>query len=231
MKSKFGSNSTENFLKNSKRKKVIILTIASIFVVLSFAVVNALDYKPIKAITNNNKNSLNNDNSNNTTVNEQSGVFKPTSILLYSIQNQLNHSSAPNELPDYEAGNVGSTTLVSYDEWMKMGGHQPWRRDPFLLVRVVTSNLVPENISPQKDLVDSEGNWTESGNKATNIDGVIIKLISPKDYSLDNPSGATTLTYKLIVPHLGSYEVTDSKPKGSAFFIITRIIFNPNSFN
>jgi len=92
-------------------------------------------------------------------------------------------------------------------------------------VEVVISNLVPENISPYEDWFQT--GWTESGNAATNIDGVTIKLISPDDHSLDNPSDADMLTYQLIVPQLGTYEVMVSRPYDSVFYIVTSIILSP----
>lgn len=149
---------------------------------------------------------------------------EPSPILLYSIQGDL--KSGNNEFPNYELGNVQSQPILSYQEWINRGGHQPWRRDPFSIVQVLTSNLIPEYISN-----NSNNKWTESGNMATNNNGVVIKLISPDGDSLHNSSNATELTYRMIVPRLGSYDITVQQPQGSVFFIITKIVFNSNSFN
>jgi hypothetical protein len=146
------------------------------------------------------------------------------STLIYSIEGQLGLASAPEQLPDYEGGSLVFSQLTSYDEWNAKGGHQPWRREPFDLSQVVTSNLVPENISP--DYLKT--GWTKSGNKAINADGVVIRLIIPYDNSLDNPSNAITLIYQMTVPNLGSYDITVSRPYDSVFFIVTKIIFKPD---
>ncbi|PKM95967.1 MAG: hypothetical protein CVU84_03975 [Firmicutes bacterium HGW-Firmicutes-1] len=164
-------------------------------------------------------------------IGRQSDDFVPSPILLYSIETQLNESGSSSQLLNYDVGNVGLTNLLTYEEWMNSGGHQGWRLEPLFLVKVVTSNLVPENISQQEHLMDGGDNWKESGNATTNIDGVIIKLISPTDNSLENPSNATKLQYRMIVPHLGSYDIMVEQPQKSAIFIVTRIVFNPNSFN
>lgn len=101
----------------------------------------------------------------------------------------------------------------------------PWRRDPFSIVEVLTSNLIPDYIS------NYSSEWTESGNMVTNKNGVVIKLISPDGDTLHNSSNAAELTYRMIVPRLGSYDITTQQPQGSAFFIITKIVFYPYSTN
>jgi len=55
------------------------------------------------------------------------------------------------------------STPITYEEWENRGGHQPWRMEPFELMQVVASNLVPENISPHY----LEEAWEKSGNMAT----------------------------------------------------------------
>lgn len=160
---------------------------------------------------------------------QKTGTADSTSILLYTIRDQFDLSPAPAELPDYEAGNLSSGRLISYEDWYYHGGHQPWRQEPFELLQVVTSNLVPENISPHEYYFHA--GWTKSGNTAATEDGIVIKLLSPDDPSLDNPSDATELTYQLLVPGLGSYNITVSKPYGSVSFIVTKILFHPGAFD
>lgn len=167
----------------------------------------------------------------NTPVNErsvaQADKFIPSPIVIYSIpDNELKPPII--ELIQYEAGDVICRPLLTYQEWNDRGGHQPWRKNPFSVLQIVTSNLVPENISSKENMLYG---WTESGNVSKNKDGVIIRLIDPKDDSLDNPSHATKLIYKMIVPHLGSYDITVQQPQGSVFFIITKIVFNTDSFD
>ncbi len=157
----------------------------------------------------------------------ESGSAAPSAIPIYTIQDRLGLSPAPAELPDYESGNLVSSQLISYEDWYNAGGHQPWRRDPFFLMRVVASNLIPKAVSPDYFNTD----WVESGNTAKTEDGLKVKLLSPDDPSLDNPSDATELTYQLIVPSLGSYDITVTRPYGSALFIITKILFHPGSFD
>lgn len=206
MKRKFINKSPDTIAHKSKIKNVIILSVTSLIVLsVSFIAVRAFSYSP-----------------------GQNNELKPQSIMIYSIQQELNATPTPTVLPDYELGNVTTYRPISYEEWKAAGGHQPWRMDPFLFVRAVTANLVPENISSQKNMTDAKGNWTESGNTATNKDGVIIKLVDPSDDSLRNPSGAKSLTYNLFVPHLGAYEITVQQPSGSVFFIVEKIIFNPD---
>ncbi len=151
---------------------------------------------------------------------ESLNQVEPSPIMLYSIQNDL--KSGNNEFPNYELGNVQIEPIMSYQDWINRGGHQPWRRDPFSIVQVLTFNLIPEYISN-----NSSSKWTESGNMATNNNGVVIKLISPDGDSLHNSSNATELTYRMIVSRLGSYDITTQQPQGSVFFIITKIEFNP----
>ncbi|AGL00017.1 hypothetical protein [Desulfoscipio gibsoniae] len=167
----------------------------------------------------------------NTSVNErsiaQTNKFIPSPIVLYSIPDDKLKPPIK-ELIHYETGDVSSAPLLTYQEWEDSGGHQPWRMEPFSVLQVVTTNLVPENISTKENMLYS---FKKSGNTAENKDGVIIKLINPKDDSLNNPSHASKLTYKMIVPHLGSYDITVQQPQGSVDFIITKIVFNPNSTN
>ncbi len=153
---------------------------------------------------------------------ESLNQIESSPIMLYSIQNDL--KSGNNEFPNYELGNVQIEPIMSYQDWINSGGHQPWRRDPFSIVQVLTYNLIPECISN-----NASSKWTESGNMATNNNGVVIQLINPDGDSLHNSSDATELTYRMIVPRLGSYDITTQQPQGSVYFIITKIEFNPSS--
>lgn len=163
-----------------------------------------------------------------TSFNEkEADKFIPSPIVLFSIPDD-DLKPPIKELPYYGGeGNVSVQQLPTYQEWDKSGGHMAWRTDPYSVLSLNTANLVPENISTRENMLQD---FTVSGNTAKNKDGVIIKLVDPKNTSIEhNPSHATKLTYKMIVPHLGSYDITVQQPQGLADFIITKIVFNPNS--
>jgi hypothetical protein len=57
----------------------------------------------------------------------QTEKFTLSPIVLYSTQLKPGN----NEFPNYELGNVQIEPIMSYQDWINRGGHQPWRRDPF----------------------------------------------------------------------------------------------------
>lgn len=157
---------------------------------------------------------------------QNEGQTEAGSTLIYSIEDLLSqNNTAYEELPDYESGDVVPGKQITYDEWLNKGGHQPWRREPFFLMRVASSNLVPEKLFPRY----LEKDWTESGNTASN-DGITVTLLSPSSESL-NPPNASMLTYELAVPQSGLYEIKVLRPDNSAFFIISKIVYKGQTAN
>jgi len=190
-----------------KSKKILIVSFCFISILIINVVLISCYYSKQKSVKSN--------------ISEQNIEMKANqSIIIYSVDNLLQLNEAPEKLPDYESGQISLNTLMTYEEWINSGGHQPWRRDSFLLVTTVTSNLIPE------DMKSSNNNWVKNGNVATDEKGIAIKLISPKDDSFDNPSNATELTYELMVNENLSYEITVTRPYNSVFFLVSRIILN-----
>jgi len=207
-----------------RRSSLIVIVVMLIVILTGCSRVHGVAYAPVTTVPESQQTAPGPTTASPTGVQQnstsQTEKFTLSPIVLYSTQLKPGN----NEFPNYELGNVQIEPIMSYQDWVNRGGHQPWRRDPFSIVQVLTFNLIPENISN-----NSSSKWTESINMATDNNGVVIKLISPVGDSLHNSSNATGLTYQMIVPHLGSYDVTVQQPQGSVFFFITKIVFSPNS--